>query len=327
MKLVVEVCRINCMDPRGIPFKQRILNYILGLRSQQREPLVVKINEACLKEIVANSSPGRAGQLEAYINVNEMDLNMASSKVRPASMDHMNAKRRMRAGSSKSKRGDDGKVVMGGIANSNSTAMLPSIGNAAKPPGGGGGMGPTPTIVLPHSEPLTKEQRGQYYNLIEFFGLPIITCTLSKNWATRLAAIEKVEEQLHNLDPNRRDAMSAEINRQNMPVQVNFRTFLDFVKEGLKDPVLKNYLTLLELFQKALPTFFRYIQPAAIREELRDLIKDIIRKSADLKQKIREASINFCLYLSHQSPVGPVYMVELVLTECDLVLNNDPSLS
>ena len=85
---------------------------------------------------------------------------MASSKVRPASMDHMNAKRRMRAGSSKSKRGDDGKVVMGGIANSNSTAMLPSIRNAAKPPGGGGGMGPTPTIVLPHSEPLTKEQRG-----------------------------------------------------------------------------------------------------------------------------------------------------------------------
>lgn len=137
MKLVVEVCRINCMDPRGTPFKQRILNYILGLRSQQREPLVGKINEACLKEIVANSSPGRAGNLEAYINVNEMDLNMASSKVRPASMDHMNAKRRMRAGSSKSKRGDDGKVVMGGIANSNSTAMLPSIGNAAKPPGGG----------------------------------------------------------------------------------------------------------------------------------------------------------------------------------------------
>lgn len=121
--------------------------------------------------------------------------------------------------------------------------------------------------------------------------------------------------------------MSAEINRQNMPVQVNFRTFLDFVKEGLKDPVLKNYITLLELFQKALPTFFRYIQPAAIREELRDLIKDIIRKSSDLKQKIREASINFCLYLSHQSPVGPVYMVEQVLTECDLVLNNDPSLS
>lgn len=44
-------------------------------------------------------------------------------------------------------------------------------------------------------------------------GLQIMTCFLSKNWATRFAAIQKVEEQLHNLDPSRRDHMSAEINR------------------------------------------------------------------------------------------------------------------
>lgn len=82
--------------------------------------------------------------------------------------------------------------------------------------------------------------------------------------------------------------MSAEINRQNMPIQVNFSNFLDFMKEGLKDPVLKNYLALLELFQKSLPTFFRYIQPNAIKEELSALITEIIRKTTDMKQKIRE---------------------------------------
>ena len=32
LKLIVEVCRINCMDPRGMPFKQRIVNYIMALR-------------------------------------------------------------------------------------------------------------------------------------------------------------------------------------------------------------------------------------------------------------------------------------------------------
>jgi len=56
--------------------------------------LVVKINEICLKNIVANTSPGRAGTLEPYINVNELDLNI-SSKTRAASMDHMTAKRRL----------------------------------------------------------------------------------------------------------------------------------------------------------------------------------------------------------------------------------------
>jgi hypothetical protein len=47
----------------------------------------------------------------------------------------------------------------------------------------------------------------------------------------------------------------------------------------------------------------------------------ILKKTADMKQKIREASINFCLYLSHQSPVGPEFMVEQVLHELDSIQN------
>ena len=47
LKLIVEVCRLNYIDPRGAPFKQRIINYILGLRPSLRDPLVTKINEVC----------------------------------------------------------------------------------------------------------------------------------------------------------------------------------------------------------------------------------------------------------------------------------------
>lgn len=42
--------------------------------------------------------------------------------------------------------------------------------------------------------------------------------------------------------------MSAEINVQNMPVELTFNVFLEFMFEGLKDPVLKNYISILELF-------------------------------------------------------------------------------
>jgi hypothetical protein len=48
--------------------------------------------------------------------------------------------------------------------------------------------------VLPHSEPLTEEQQQSYFGLVEFFGIQIITAFMAKNWATRLAAIEKVGE-------------------------------------------------------------------------------------------------------------------------------------
>lgn len=58
-----------------------------------------------------------------------------------------------------------------------------------------------------------------------------------------------------------------------------------------------------------------------LRGELMHIIREIIRKCTDMKQKIREASINFCLYLSHQSPVGPEYMVDQVLQELDFVQN------
>lgn len=86
-----------------------------------------------------------------------------------------------------------------------------------------------------------------------------MTCFYSQFWANRFAAIEKVEEQVHNLDPNRRDAMSCEINRKNLPIEEIFKVFLEFIDEGTKDPVLKNLIGVIDLLKKSLPTFFRYI--------------------------------------------------------------------
>ena len=273
----------------------------------------MKINEACRKHITASMPAAQADSVEPYINVSELELDVAT-KGRAASMDHVGAKRRLQSTASRgSKRGD----------NAGSNALLPQIGGSAQPPGASSqGIGPhQPTIVLPHSEPLTEEQKQQHQALVDLFGLQIMTCFLSKSWATRLASIQKVEEQIHNLDPNRRDAMSAEINRQNIPPELTFKTFLEFLVEGIKDPVLKNYIELLELFQQALPTFFRYIKPAVIQSDIKEIVKGVLKKTADMKQKIRESSINFCLYASHQSPVGPEYMIQVVLDELSDVQN------
>lgn len=48
LKLICEICRVNSIDSRGGPFKQRIVNMIIMLRPSIRDPLIVKINEACL---------------------------------------------------------------------------------------------------------------------------------------------------------------------------------------------------------------------------------------------------------------------------------------
>jgi hypothetical protein len=55
--------------------------------------------------------------------------------------------------------------------------------------------------------------------------------------------------------------MSAEINRNNLPPEISFKTLLKLCEEGLKDPVLKNYITVLDLIQSALPQYFRYLHP------------------------------------------------------------------
>ena len=101
------------------------------------------------------------------------------------------------------------------------------------------------------------------------------------------------------MDPRHRDAMYGEINRSNLPPEITIKVFIHFILEGYKDPNLKNYLSLLELVQKALPVYFRYLKPEQIKAELVSLIKNTIAKTSDLKAKVREASINFCLYLSH----------------------------
>ena len=74
---------------------------------------------------------------------------------------------------------------------------------------------------------------------------------------------------MHNLDPQRRDAMSSEINRNNLPPELSFKILL------------------------------RFLRGEQLKKELQPLIQIIIQKTSDLKQKVREASMNICLYLSH----------------------------
>lgn len=151
--------------------------------------------------------------------------------------------------------------------------------------------------------------------MIELLSLELITCFYSQTWSSRLAALEKLEEQLHNLDPSRRDAMSAEINRANIPPEMSFSLMIGFFQEGLRDPVLKNYITLLELIQKTLPLYIRHLRAEQIKKEIVPLIQAVIQKLADLKQKVREASTNFCLYLSHLVENGAEPLIKLVCDE------------
>ena len=67
---------------------------------------------------------------------------------------------------------------------------LPNIGGAGGLPGlAVAPSGGQPTIVLPHSEPLTDDQKKQNSDFIDLFSLEIMTCFSSQTWSTRQAAI------------------------------------------------------------------------------------------------------------------------------------------
>ena len=86
LKLIVEICRMNHIDPRGQPFKQRIINFILGLRPSLRDPLVTKINEVCSQESRTDEEQKEKAP-EPYINVGEMELTIATKNHRASSLD------------------------------------------------------------------------------------------------------------------------------------------------------------------------------------------------------------------------------------------------
>lgn len=44
LRLIVDICRYNVKDPNGNSFKQKIVNYILGLKPSLRDPLITKVN-------------------------------------------------------------------------------------------------------------------------------------------------------------------------------------------------------------------------------------------------------------------------------------------
>jgi hypothetical protein len=48
----------------------------------------------------------------------------------------------------------------------------------------------------------------------------------------------------------------------------------------------------------------------------------MIKKTTDLKAKVREVIVELCLYLSHQSVIGPEIMVNQVLSEVEQVLSD-----
>jgi hypothetical protein len=64
-----------------------------------------------------------------------------------------------------------------------------------------------PIVVLPYYEPIKDDVLFKNQNLINLFSKDIVGCFVSQTWSTRQAALDKVLEQLPNLDQNTKDAM------------------------------------------------------------------------------------------------------------------------
>ena len=99
---------------------------------------------------------------EPFINVSEMELNIAT-KGRAASMDVRRGREQAR---------NQGQANLPQIAAGG--AGLPGLAV-----GGDQAAGSMPTIVLPHSEPLSEALKAQAQPFMEIFGEQIMTCFYS----------------------------------------------------------------------------------------------------------------------------------------------------
>lgn len=294
LRLIVDIWKYNQKDPNGGPFKQRIVNYVLGLKPSLRNPLIKKVNQVCKA---------------TYINSEQLGIDLAM--------------RSNKRNSSKS------KDTAGGLSSTKRTISLP---RSNLPEINANLNENNPIVVLPYYEPVKDDVTFKYRNLINIFNEDIIGCFVSQTWSNRQAALDKILEQLPNLDENTRDAMKSEINKFNLPIDEWFTGFCQLLVEGIKDPVLKIYLSVLNVMQQGLPLFFRRLPKTLFQASLTNsgsevsmysIIKEILKKTSDLKLKLRVASKNMCIYLAHQSIIGPEIMANITLESLDTMLESN----
>jgi len=152
----------------------------LGLKPSLRNPLIKKVNQVCKA---------------TYINSEQLGIDLAM--------------RSNKRNSSKS------KDTAGGLSSTKRTISLP---RSNLPEINANLNENNPIVVLPYYEPVKDDVTFKYRNLINIFNEDIIGCFVSQTWSNRQAALDKILEQLPNLDENTRDAMKSEINKFNLPI-------------------------------------------------------------------------------------------------------------
>jgi hypothetical protein len=158
-------------DPNGSSFKQKIVNYILGLKPSMRNPLIKKINSVCKSK---------------YINAEELGVDIAM-RSNNHKLSHSKSKDR------------SGELSSFKRTTSVPRSNLPEIIAA--------GSDRSPIIVLPYYEPMKDDIQFKFRNLINIFNEDIIGCFVSQTWSNRQAALDKVVEQLPNLDEHTKDPL------------------------------------------------------------------------------------------------------------------------
>ena len=234
---------------------KKIISYILGLKSSLRDPLIKKINSSCKC---------------SFIDVEQLGVDIAvkSNKKDYSKLRHQD-------------RGGDLSSYKRSLSMPKSN--LPEINAAINEMSTG--------IILPYYEPMKEDVKFKYQNVINIFNENIIGWFVSYTWSNRQAAIDKIIEQLPNFDENTRDPMKCEINKFNLPLEEWFSGFCSIILEGIRDPVLKIYLSILDLIQQGIPLFSRKLSEDEFQNEVFDnLIKEILKRTSDLKIKVRDAS-------------------------------------
>ena len=109
--------------------------------------------------------------------------------------------------------------------------------------------------------------------------------------------------------------MTAEINKDNLPPEIAFKSLLKLIEEGLKDPVLAVYVQSIDLFTKSLPMWLKRLPAKMIHRELEPLQRCITLRLADMKQKVRDVSTDCCLQLARRSEIGPDFVTRIIVEE------------
>jgi hypothetical protein len=170
----------------------------------------------------------------------------------------------------------------------------------------------TSQTALTKAEPLSEETKTKWESHMAYYSIDIVECIASNNWVNRSRALSKFKEEVENI-VEVVDDRKQNVNKAHISLKEGTPHIVFFFTEALKEPVMKNYIDAIEILKGVIMCYCKSVLEAELKLLVSSIFPLIIAKLGDLKEKVKEITLQIMIYFATQSCLGPEFVITQLL--------------